>query len=185
MAAIMPEKKTLRRSLQRLRDALAPDVRAAAAITLAERAGERPFQNFLPAPGGTIAGYLPIRSEIDPRVLMARLSGEGFRLALPRITPEGLDFHLWDGKEEPTPGPFSTGEPAAYWPLVTPDLILTPLLAYDREGGRLGYGKGFYDRAFVRFPDAHRVGLAFAMQEVPHVPREAHDVRLHAVFTEA
>ena len=115
---------------------------------------------------------------------MQSLKREGYRLALPRITPEGLAFHLW---QEGTlaPGPFKTLEPPADWPLAQPDLFLVPLLAFDTAGHRLGYGRAYYDRAFATFPDAKRIGIAFRMQKVPEVPVEPHDARLDLVLTEA
>jgi 5-formyltetrahydrofolate cyclo-ligase len=77
------------------------------------------------------------------------------------------------------PAPLETAEP------VTPDLILTPLLAFDVEGGRLGQGGGYYDRTFAALPDAIRIGVAYAGQAVERVPMQAHDVRLDGVLTEA
>lgn len=69
--------------------------------------------------------------------------------------------------------------------MVTPDLILTPLLAFDGAGGRLGQGGGYYDRTFAALPEAIRIGLAFAGQEVDHLALEPHDIRLHGVLTES
>jgi 5-formyltetrahydrofolate cyclo-ligase len=67
---------------------------------------------------------------------------------------------------------------------VTPDLIVTPLLAFDRRGGRLGQGGGYYDRTFAALPEAVRIGFAYAGQQVDRLPIEAHDIRLHGVLTE-
>ena len=68
--------------------------------------------------------------------------------------------------------------------VVDPDLIITPLLAFDDFGGRLGQGGGYYDRTFAARPDAIRIGLAYAGQNIPRLPTEDHDVRLHGVLTE-
>jgi 5-formyltetrahydrofolate cyclo-ligase len=65
-----------------------------------------------------------------------------------------------------------------------PDLIVAPLTGFDRQGGRIGYGAGHYDRAFQRYPGAHRIGFAWAIQEVAAVPHDPWDVRLHAIATE-
>ena len=165
------------------RDALSPDERATAALVLVERAKAADFRAFLPPPGRIIAGYLPIRSEMDPQPLMEHLKCEGYHLALPRITQEGLAFHLWQ-EGALVSGPFKTLEPPPEWPLAAPDLFLVPLLAFDAAGHRLGYGRAYYDRAFVAFPAAKRVGIAFGMQEVPEVPIEPHDARLDLVLTE-
>ncbi len=69
--------------------------------------------------------------------------------------------------------------------MVTPDLILTPLLAFDGAGGRLGQGGGYYDRTFAALPEAIRIGLAFAGQEIAAVPMASHDQRLDGVLTES
>jgi 5-formyltetrahydrofolate cyclo-ligase len=181
---ITDEKALLRKKMHALRDGLPSEVRRAAAGHLALLAEAPRFRAFLPAPGGVIAGFSPIRSEIDPLPLMARLAREGFRLALPRIAPEGLVFHAYDPGQALTAGPLGTREPSPDWPVMTPDLILAPLLAFDDAGGRLGYGKAYYDRVFAAFPAARRVGLAFSVQRVPTVPCAAHDARLEAVFTQ-
>ena len=68
--------------------------------------------------------------------------------------------------------------------VVTPDLIVTPLLAFDRAGGRLGQGGGYYDRTFESLPDAIRIGLAYEGQRVADLPMQDHDIRLHGVLTE-
>mgnify|MGYP006190825709 CR=1 FL=1 len=76
------------------------------------------------------------------------------------------------------PAPLPLGE------VVRPDLILTPLLAFDARGGRLGQGGGHYDRTFAALPDAIRVGLAYAGQQIEALPFEPHDIPLHGVLTE-
>jgi len=179
------EKASLRRVMLGARDALAPETRESASLALVKHVKAARFQAVLPEAGGIIAGFMPMRSEISPLPLMAALAQDGFRLALPRITPEGLVFHGFEMGAALAPGPFGTREPLTEAPLVTPNLFLTPLLAFDGEGGRLGYGKGYYDRVFAQHPSAKRVGVAYAMQEVAKVPREAHDALLDMVLTEA
>lgn len=75
-------------------------------------------------------------------------------------------------------------QPLLSAPPRAPDLIVTPLLGFDRAGRRIGYGAGHYDRAFQQFPGAHRIGFAWAMQEVTCVPHDPWDVPLHAIVTE-
>ncbi|MFZ8396223.1 5-formyltetrahydrofolate cyclo-ligase, partial [Staphylococcus aureus] len=69
-------------------------------------------------------------------------------------------------------------------PEVKPDIILTPMLAFDAKLDRLGQGAGYYDRAFATFPDAWRIGVAWSVQQVESLPTEAWDMPLHAVITE-
>jgi len=177
-------KAEMRKRAMAARDALSPSVRAAASEALLRWMEVADFRELLPAPGSSVAGYLAIRSEIDPMPLMQHLQRQDYRLALPRITPDGLVFHLWQQEGALVPGPFNTLEPPAHWPLAHPDLFLVPLLAFDAEGHRLGYGRAYYDRAFAAFPAAKRIGLAFTVQEVPKVPVEGHDARLDLVLTE-
>lgn len=134
-----------------------------------------------------IAGYMPIRTEIDPRPAMAELSAT-HRIAVPVIAGEGrpLDFRQWAPGAAMVPGPFGAEVPAeGAW--LTPDLIILPLVAFDRRGTRLGYGGGFYDRTLARLA-ARRpiaIGFAYAAQELPDLPREPTDQPLDLIVTEA
>jgi 5-formyltetrahydrofolate cyclo-ligase len=186
MGDIVTAKTALRRVIATARDALPHPQRAAAAEALARKAPEILAPASGPVRASTIiAGYSPIRSEIDPLPLMRALARSGARLALPRITPDGLVFHAYAIGDLLEKGPFGIPEPAATREKVEPGVFLTPLLAFDASGARLGYGKGHYDRVFDRFPTARRIGLAYTMQAVHEVPREDHDILLHAVMTEA
>ncbi len=142
------------------------------------------------AAGGVIAGYWPMGDEIDPRPLMAELARSGCRLALPVVAAPGqaLDFLAWRDGDALVPGPFGTRHPAAAAAPVVPSVLLVPLLAFDREGYRLGYGGGYYDRTLDSLAgraQVRSIGLAYAAQEVARVPRDRHDQRLDAVATEA
>lgn len=133
-----------------------------------------------------VAGYWPVGGEIDPRPLLAALAKAGREIALPRVdTRTGpTHFYVWDsgialkadafGVPSPPPGEEKR-----------PRLILTPLLAFDRTGRRLGQGGGHYDRilALYRAEGAIAVGLAFAEQEMDVVPAGAHDAPLDWVLT--
>ena len=184
MQDIPSQKAALRARMHAVRNALSPERRAEDAQKLAQKREDAAFRAWLPAPGAVIAGYWPIKSEIDPRPLMHRFSAEGFLLALPRITGDTMTFHAYHPEDVLIAGTFGVMEPDAAAQRVSPALILVPLLAYDVAGGRLGYGKGYYDRFFLAHPTARRIGLAFSCQEVDHVPREAHDMLLHHVLAE-
>lgn len=185
MTSLFPpaSKAALRKAALAARAALPADVRREAAAALAETG---PAALAQLAPGARlVAGYVALRDEVDPAPLLAALAAGGFRLALPRITAEGLAFHAHELGSPLEKGAFGVAEPPARAPLVEPEVILAPLVAFDRRGNRLGFGKGFYDRAFAAHPAAMRIGLAFAVQEVPEVPAEAHDLPLAAILTEA
>ncbi|MGI4733072.1 MAG: 5-formyltetrahydrofolate cyclo-ligase [Janthinobacterium lividum] len=136
--------------------------------------------------GQVIASYAPLGSEADPAPLAQAARLAGCRLALPevidRATP--LRFRAWDGVATLAQGPFGLRVPQPDWPEVVPDVILTPLLAFDARLNRLGQGAGHYDRAFETFPAAWRVGVAWSMQRVAALVADPWDVPLHVIITE-
>jgi 5-formyltetrahydrofolate cyclo-ligase len=137
-------------------------------------------------PGACVAGVWPLPGEIDLRRLMNGLFERGHALALPVTPPRALplEFRAWRPGDALAYGPMGTRFPAD-GTVVTPDVVLVPLLAFDRTGGRLGYGGGYYDRTLASLPHALAIGFAFAAQEAPEVPVGPHDFRLRMVATEA
>ncbi|MDB5429676.1 MAG: 5-formyltetrahydrofolate cyclo-ligase [Caulobacter sp.] len=139
----------------------------------------------------TVAAYHPFRNEIDPGPLLDRFAAAGAVLALP-VTPardsaDGLTFRVWRDGAELKPGHFAVHEPHPDEPLADPDIVLAPLLAFDRQGHRLGYGAGHFDRTIAELrarKSVLYVGLAYAGQELAELPAEAHDQRLDAILTE-
>jgi len=134
-----------------------------------------------------VAAYWPIRDELDIKHLIARLMDGGQPVALPVVLgdEEPLDLRLWQEGAPLYEAGFGTLAPEDGAPRVEPDVILMPLLGFDRQGTRLGYGGGYYDRTLARLPKRPRlVGFAFARQEIDHIPRDAHDVPLDAIVTE-
>ncbi|HEX6859743.1 MAG TPA: 5-formyltetrahydrofolate cyclo-ligase [Caulobacteraceae bacterium] len=185
MAASSPtHAKSLMRSMMRAqRRALAeraPEAaRRAAALAPLEK---------LPA-FTVVSGYRPQGAELDPGPLMRRLAGEGARLALPvavsRDAP--LVFRAFDSEAKLVPDAFGIPSPGPEAEEVSPDLVIAPLMAFDRTGARLGQGAGHYDRTLENLRAAGEVfvlGLAYAGQEVARVPAEPHDQRLDAILTE-
>jgi 5-formyltetrahydrofolate cyclo-ligase len=181
-AELAKAKADLRARMMAIRDAIAADARAERSALLAVHLDDPALRQWLPAPGAVVAGFRAIRSELDPAALLDRLAATGYALALPRVASQGLVFHRWRPGDRLVAGRFGLHEPDAAAPIVEPLLYLTPLLAFDREGGRLGYGKGYYDRVFAAGPAIPRIGLAFREQEVQRVPCGPNDVRLQAVI---
>jgi 5-formyltetrahydrofolate cyclo-ligase len=178
-------KAELRAKALAKRDALGEKKRASAAVKLGKRG--LPFKIV---PGSIVSGYSPIRSEIDPAPLMQKLATEGARLALPCVTTRGkaLIFRIWHPGERLMLGPLGIPEPSPAAAEVIPDIMLTPLAAFDRLGHRIGYGAGHYDFTFAHLRKAKHVvaiGLAFAAQEIEAVPALSHDVALDYVLTES
>jgi 5-formyltetrahydrofolate cyclo-ligase len=177
-------KADLRAAALAARDALSEAQRAAAAQAIALRG--LPIEL---APGTVVAGYSPIRSEIDPIPLMRKLADEGARLALPAITARGqsLKFRAWHPGDRLLPGPLGILEPSPAAAEITPDIVLVPLAAFDRVGHRIGYGAGHYDRTLAHLHKSKgfaAIGLAFIAQQVKTVPALQHDVALDYVLTE-
>jgi 5-formyltetrahydrofolate cyclo-ligase len=183
------EKQSLRRAALERRAGLAAAERAAAAAAVV--AGGLNLAE-LHAAGGVVALFSSIRDEIDTGPLAAALARAGHALALPAIVEPAapLQFRRWTPGEELVRGLKGILEPPAFAAMVRPALVFVPLAAFDRRGGRIGYGGGYYDRTLGdsgRADSAARpvaVGLAFAVQEVFRVPDLPHDVRLDHILTE-
>lgn len=177
------DKTALRLRMRVLRRALAaaqPDAaeRAAAAAPLERLAGFKAF-----------GLYHPQGSELDPRPLARRLAANGAAAALPAAEARDgvLAFRAWDLHAGLAPDAFGVPAPPLEAPHAVPQLVIAPLLAFDRKGGRLGQGGGHYDRTLANLRAAGAVfvlGLAYAGQEVAEIPMEPHDQRLDAILTE-
>ena len=177
-------KASLRQAALARRDAMPEDARIEASLTVADRCAD-----LLPiTPGMVVSGFLPIRSEIDIRPLMMLLADRGARLCVPAIVDGRLQFrHLVRGAPLEPQG-FGTYAPGAEAAVLDPELMLVPLAAFDRRGGRIGYGRGYYDSAIAALTDKGAppilAGVAFAVQEAETVPMEPHDIRLPMIVTE-
>jgi 5-formyltetrahydrofolate cyclo-ligase len=178
------DKTALRRRMRELRRALnaeAPDAAFRAAQGL-------PLARF---PGVTAAAvYYAQGAELDPTPLAERLTASGIAVALPVALSQAgiLQFRRWTLGEGLEPDAAGVPSPPAAAEALTPQVIVTPLLAFDRRGGRLGQGGGHYDRTLANLRAAGPVfvlGLAYAGQELDVIPMEPHDQRLDAVLTEA
>ncbi len=185
MAPSVEDAKTaIRRDARALRDALPPDVRAAAAQAIAARA----FPVAV-APGVIVSGFMPMKSEINPVPLMRALADAGARLALPVVAGRGkpLIMRAYALGEPLAAGVWGIREPKPDAPEVFPDIVLVPLLAFARSGHRIGYGAGYYDMTITALrarKTVLAVGVAFAAQELASLPTTPRDARLDLVLTE-
>lgn len=179
-----PDKPALREALRAAR----ADHVAALGKEGAHDAADAAARLILPhiPPAATVALYLAIQTELDPDPLAEMLAARGQALVLPALyDATAMDFRRWSPGEPLERGPFRLRQPLASADLITPDLIVMPMVGFDRHGGRIGQGKSHYDRALVRYPGAHRIGFAWSVQEVPgHLPHDPWDMPLHAVVTE-
>ncbi len=181
---IQTEKEQLRREAIARRDALPPELRQAAAEAIAAR----PFPLAI-TPGTIVSGFMPLKSEINPLPLMRKLAGQGARLALPVVAEreKPLIMREWVFGEPLAVGVWGIREPKPEAAEVDPDILLVPLLAFDRGGHRIGYGAGYYDLTIAQLRTRKAViavGVAFAAQEVAAVPATPRDARLDLVLTE-
>jgi 5-formyltetrahydrofolate cyclo-ligase len=181
---IQDSKAALRREATARRDALPAELRQAAAETIAARA----FPLAL-APGMIISGFMPMKSEINPLPLLRSLAQAGAMLALPVVSGRGkpLIMRAWQWGEPLNAGVWGIREPKPDAKQVDPDILLVPLLAFDRLGFRLGYGGGYYDLTIAGLrarKTVTAVGIALSAQEVAQVPTTPRDARLDLVLTE-
>jgi 5-formyltetrahydrofolate cyclo-ligase len=143
-----------------------------------------------PEPGhSVVSGFFPYQSEVDVRPLLGKLASEGWTPSLPVILGKSrpLAFRRWYSGEPTTPGLWNIPRPFDDAPLVEPDVLLVPMLAFDRSGYRLGYGGGFYDRTLADLKTRKSVvaiGVAYAAQEVDSVPQGPYDEPLDYIMTE-
>lgn len=183
-SAITDQKSILRASALALRDTMPAAQRQAAAETIAARA--------LPVEvtaGTIVSGFMPMKTEINPLPLLRKLAGQGATLALPCIAGRGkpLIMRAWKIGDAFKEGQWGIREPLPEAPEVAPDIVIVPLAAFDRAGHRIGYGAGYYDMTLSALRAKMKVvaiGIAFAAQEIPHVPATERDERLDFVLTE-
>jgi len=182
-ASLASAKTLLRREARALRRGLArqaPHAAGEAALHLPERLLGR---------FAVVSGYHPLGGELDPGPLMLRLQAAGAVLALPVTLERGapLIFRRHGPGEPVFPDAIGAPSPGPEAAEVQPDLVITPLVAFDRTGARMGQGGGFYDRTLealrARRP-VFALGLAYAGQEVARIPHEGHDQLLDAILTE-
>ena len=188
----MDERSLLRRQMRASRRALSAARQRTAAAEVAHRvATSRPFRS-----ARSIAFYLPADGEIDPRPLLELAAALGRRTLLPVLAPLGhgqLWFRPWRPGEPLRANRFGIPEPTTRQrlPATAIDLVLLPLVAFDRYGNRLGMGGGFYDRSFAflrRRQHWHHptlIGLAHEIQRVERLPSAAWDVPLDAIVSDA
>lgn len=182
---IKDNKRALRKQAVARRDeaAAADDGRAGTRL-----AGHLEAAAVVPA-GAVVSGFWPIGSEFDVWPALNALVARGHPVALPVVAGAGrpLEFRLWRKGDAMATGPFGIREPLATAPAVDPEVLLVPLLAFDRTGYRLGYGGGFYDRSLAGLRDRgtpRAIGVGWSAQEVPAVPRAAYDQPLDWIVTE-
>jgi 5-formyltetrahydrofolate cyclo-ligase len=184
MTDLLQTKDDLRRTMRaRRRDlaALAPDAAERAAVQL-------PMESL--PPFTVVAGYHALGAELSPWPALRRLQAAGARIVMP-VAPgphAPLLFRAFEEGQPLEPDAARIPSPTAAAAALTPDLVLAPLIAFDRAGHRLGQGGGYYDRTLAALRAGGGlfvIGLAYAGQEVDRIPRDVHDQPLDAILTES
>jgi len=152
------------------------------------------FNHFVVTAKLNVAGYWPIGSEVDIRPLLNNLHQENCGCFLPVITArdQALSFRKWQPDDRLVASNLGTLEPSVCRPIGQPNMVFVPLLAYDAEGYRIGYGGGFYDRTLSALRSKAKrknqefkaIGIGYAGQKVERVPREKFDQRIDWMITE-
>jgi 5-formyltetrahydrofolate cyclo-ligase len=178
-------KPALRRTLRRARAAFVARLTREGRIDDALAAAADHAAAHVP-PGASVALYHAFGTEIDPTPLAALLAARGIALALPHVSADHatMRFLAWHPASPLAAGAFGLSQPDERAAPIAPTVIVTPLVGFDRAGGRIGQGGGFYDRAFAALPGAIRIGYAWSAQEADEIPRDPWDVPLHAIATE-
>lgn len=177
-------KRQLRTNAVHNRSAIEPDYAQSAAQELIN------FFDQLNLPENIIvSAYWPMKTEMDIRPLMHHLYEKNITVSLPVVTEKEapLLFRRWEPGAELVSGPYGTEQPNEKYEAVIPTVLLLPLLAFDRKGGRLGYGGGFYDRTIATARSKTQpvvIGIGFANQEIEKIPLEETDETLDFILTE-
>lgn len=175
------------------KDRIRSEVRKRRDNFVKERLSCSEFAANLPAPlerlvqsSNIVAGYVRLGSEIDPSNLIDAAAQLGRTIALPclRGRADDLVFRKWQPGEPMEKADFGFLQPLPSAEACNPDLILTPLVGFDRALNRLGQGAGYYDRAFAARPDSLRIGIAWSIQECDGLMTDPWDMPLDAVLTE-
>ncbi len=180
-----PTKSALRQSFLERRLQMLPNDRANASQAIFEAF----FKNVQMTNNAIVAGYWPIKAEVDVMLILRELLGKGHRCALPHVASESapLLFRHWDEKTKMVTGKLGIHEPATGSATLIPDIMLVPLLAFDTKGHRLGYGAGFYDRTIARLKkqkSVRTIGLAYEMQMYGEIPKGENDVKIDMIITD-
>lgn len=179
-------RRATRASLLAKRAALPVDERAALAEKLGEHLIAVLHTRFKSLHGKVLSGYWPIKSELDLRDTLGKLTREGVTCALPVVEQKSnpLVFHAWKTGDKMERGFWDILVPAEKR-IVIPDILLAPLVGWDSEGFRLGYGGGYFDRTLAALKTPHLViGVGIQSAEVPTIFPQSHDVRLDVIITE-
>ena len=135
----------------------------------------------------SIGGYFPVNYEIDDLEILKEFKKKNYQISLPVIKKNfDMDFYKWSYREPLKINKYGIPEPESKF-LVYPDIILVPIVAFDNNLNRLGYGAGYYDRLISKLSKKKKllkIGLAFSVQRVDNIPTNKYDKKLDYIVTE-
>lgn len=133
--------------------------------------------------------YIDAKGEVKTKELITYAWKHGKKVAVPRVHADVMKFYLISSYDDLEPGCFGIMEPKRNCMEVTEipekSLVIMPGVAFDRNGNRIGYGKGYYDKYFFGYPDLYKIAIAFEMQVIPGIPADKFDVKANCVITES
>lgn len=182
----MEPKSEIRRIAKQARMALPESLRTCYSEQIVSHVIRHPFFQEC----DTVCCYVACKGEATLSSLMNAAWAAGKQVAVPKVlTEENMDFFVIHSLQELSAGAFGILEPMCKerpWSAKAEErvLVLLPGLAFDREGNRLGYGKGFYDRYLKAHPSYHTIGIAFSVQCMEHIPAQPHDRKAEVLITE-
>lgn len=183
--SLTTQKRKLRELMHTRRMQMPHAAMMRASESVALHFADHPILAFAPS----FAGYLAIRGEVDVKPVFQAMGRFGKQMALPTMTEQkALQFRKWRPGDPLVRHHMGVEEPPNTAPALIPAVVLVPLMAFDGDGYRLGYGGGFYDRTIaIMRKFAHPplfIGVAYSMQEIEQVPVGEHDARLDGILTE-
>jgi len=183
------DSKELRLRHNQLRKAMSADEVRVASETVCKKLINAPWYSSCT----WIYGYYPLGNEVDCRAFLQQALADGKHVALPRMEKEilpakqcSMDFYEIHSLDEVEPGGFGVLEPTSDCSLIEEQqaVVLVPGVVFDKNGNRYGYGKGYYDRYFARFPSLYKIGIAYTHQLEEALITTEWDVRMDCVYTE-
>ncbi|MES2984032.1 MAG: 5-formyltetrahydrofolate cyclo-ligase [Pseudomonadota bacterium] len=183
--ALVTQKRKLRETMQAKRMQMPHAALLRASESVARHYADHPILAF----AASFAGYRAMRGELDVMEIFRLMERFRKASALPCITGDkSLVFRTWTLGQPLTRHALGMEEPLEGAPLILPEIILVPLLAFDGEGYRLGYGGGYYDRTIAALREAEKpplfIGVGYSMQEIEQVPTGDYDAPLDGILTE-
>ena len=177
------QKESVRKILRQKKEAMLPEERLSKSQRIC-----RHLMNVI-SDGETVMVFTSKEKEVNTRPLIMALFGQGNPVVVPIIVKEDYslrlsylrDFSVLVPSTFGVPEPIGSEIPAAADDI---DTIILPMLGFDRKGGRIGYGAGYYDRFLSKNPGLRKIGIAFACQEVDNLPVDENDIRMDAIITE-